>query len=123
MLQGTTAWGVVPSASCRPHLETVLLIHRPRIVIFHTPSTMASKRVAEQVEVLRKENETLRQALTRTHEANVELQRQVDTLKRENKELARAHEANTELQHQIETLKREIKELSLIHISEPTRPY
>ena len=86
---------------------------------------MVSKRVAEQVELLRKENETLKQVLTQRDEANVELQRQVDTLKREIKALTRTHEentaeevartneANTELQHQVDTLKREIKGLRI----------
>src|SRR5210317_1419712 len=66
----------VPSTLWRPHVQTLQPI-RPA----HFYDTMASRRVGcvpldEQVELLRKEN---------------------NTLKRENEVLARAHEANIEL--------------------------
>jgi hypothetical protein len=83
---------------------------------------MASRRVGyvplnEQVELLRKENNTLKrenEVLARTHEANIELQQQVDTLKRENEVLARTHEANIELQQQVDTLKHEFNNFRTI---------
>ena len=94
---------------------------------FYT-TAMASRQAGcvpldQQVELLREENNALKRenkALSRTHEANAELQHQVDTLKREIKaltrtreentaeEVARTNEANTELQHQVDTLKREL---------------
>jgi hypothetical protein len=45
--------------------------------------------------------------LARTHETNMLLQHENDTLKRCIKALARAHEANIELEHQVDTLKYE----------------